>query len=287
MTRLKNAIEDSRGVAEGRQAPMVNVDRGGQNGWMTDYQAVVSSASYVRQNLIAIVLEAPRGFENLNNPDRWKATLKAMFELHAQRIEGLNSTLTAEFSETALGGAGERMQNVTNVTRQPSEPQITLPDKYGKPFSVFLRGWITNLLMDPDTKHAGVVTGDNVPEDLLPDVTGATVLFIEPDPTMTKVVEAWLCTNMMPQGSGDIIGVRDKTAALEVPELAVTFTAITDVGEGVELLAQEKLDEINLQNANPNLAPAFVQDREADLKDNEGGYAEQADAAARAAIRNQ
>jgi len=286
--RPANALGDTTGFAELRDTPMVDVVNGGQFGFAIDPATYVSSTPYVRRNLIPIVLELPRGFDYLPNPPKWRAAGKAILELHAKSIEGLNMKLSVEFVEQPFGGSGEIQQSVSNVTRARSEPSFSYVEKYGRPFSIFFDAWIKELLMDPETKVANVVTraaSKGKLLDLLPDVQGATMLFIEPDPTMQKVDKAWLLTNMMPMEGVDTEGRRDLTAASDQLEFNMTFTNIGFVGYGVNILAQKMLNELNLLGkANPNLRPAFLGGVAADVKAAEAGYVEKINAAAKAAV---
>lgn len=259
----------------------------GQNGFRTDFEGFVNNSSYVRRNMIAVLMEAPRGFQHLPQPEQWVATLKSLIELQANSIEGLNSTLSVEFSEVAVGGAGEMQEDITNVTRERSTPTFTWTEKYGKPINAFLSGWITNLMMDPITKVPNVMTrsGDK-PTDILPDYTSCTVMFIEPDPTHTRVVHAWLSTNMMPKTAGETVGARNLTTAGETVEYSVEFTALTQEGLGVQLLAQRYLDEMNMAAVNPNLKPAFINHIESDIIAEDSGYHDHLDRASKISVQN-
>lgn len=286
MSRLKDAVLGKVGYAIGKDQPMVDLKNGAQMGYQPDYASLVSNSAYVKRNLITFLVESPRGFQDLDNPDRWVGTLKALVELHAKTIEGLQSTLTVEYSETPVGGAGEMQEDVTNVTRARSNPSFTWTEKYGKPINAFLDGWILNLIMDPQTKFPAVVTrGSKKPTDLLPDYNGMTVMFVEPDPTHTKVVQAWLCTNMRPKTGGDVTGRRDLTAAGETVDYQVEFTAVTQVGAGVNKFAQRLLDEMTLTGANPNLRPAFVDQITADVKAGDAGYTAAVNNAGKTAVK--
>lgn len=283
---LKNATEEGipaervhengtwEAYSERHLQPMVDISEpsAGQNGPFTNFEGYVSNSTYVRRNLIAVLIEAPRGFDHLPDSDKWRKTLKALVELQADSIEGLTSTLTADFVEHAVGGAGEMQEDISNVTRARSTPTFNWTEKYGKPINAFLTGWITELLMDPISKVPGVVTralqngentGNNTPPgptpDMLPDFTGMTVLFFEPDPTHTRVIHAWLCTNMHPKTAGEVVGNRDLTSAGESVQYSVEFTSLTQEGYGVRLYAQRVLDEMNENAINPNTMPAFVE----------------------------
>jgi hypothetical protein len=275
-TRTKQIILGNKdGFSKGRENVILDLRDNGVMGFQPDYPSYLSNASYIKRNMIPFLVQAPRGFKDLDPTGGMTETLKALVELHAKTIDGLNSTLTVDWSETAFGGAGEMQQDVTNVMRERSVPNFTWVEKYGKPINRFLELWITGLLMDPATKYPGVVMDSNVPPaDLLPDYIAATMLFIEPDPTHTRVVEAWLCTNMMPKTAGENIGKRDITTAGDITEVAVEFSAITQVGRGVRAFAQNVLDSLTLKNVNPNSRPAFMKEISNDLKTGTPGYSE-------------
>ena len=273
-------LAKGKGFVETNTATAVDITKGGQNGYMPNLAVIDANAAHVRKNLIAISLQAPEGFGDLPEPDMWRAAWKAMVEKHPTRIEGLRATLNVEWVETTINGGNQVQQDVGNVTRERSEPAFTWQEKRGKPFKALLEGWILNLLGDPNNKIPMVVTrGLTNKVKPLPSYTGATVLFIEPDVTHTEVVEAWLCTNMMPNTSGPIEGSRDLTSGGENVEIQVTFSATTQYGYGVRKYAQTVLDSINLSGINPNLAPAFMQEVDADLVD-QPGYIEQIEEAA-------
>lgn len=285
MSRLADTILDNKGYNQYGRSAMVDIRKGGSNGPAPDYAAYVTNSAYVRRNIIAILIEAPRGFQDLEDPDYWVSTLKNLVELAPKTIEGLSQTLTVEHIENPFGGAGEVQQDISNVTRQRSAPQFTWNEKYGKAVASFLNGWVLNLIMDPDTKYPRVVKNTDKPADLLPDYTGMTVLFIEPDPTHTKVITAWLSTNMRPTGTvAEISGSRDITAALQGADYSVEFTALTQIGEGVNSFAQEILDNMTLTGANPSLQEAFVREIDAEVEAADTGYANRVEKMASATI---
>lgn len=290
-SRVSRHILGNEGYAKDKTNAQGMVDiselASGQNGPQTNFEGYVNNASYVRRNIIAVLVDAPAGFQDLPNPELWVSTLKSLIELHPQSIEGLQSTITSDFTETAVGGAGEMQEDLSNVTRARSTPSIGYVEKAGKPINAFYKGWTFNLMMDPITKIPRVLNNaeGNRPTDLLPDYTGATVLFIEPDPTHTRVVQSWLCTNMHPKSPGEEIGSRDLTAGGETVTYNIEFTALTQVGHHVDLMATSWLENLNKSGGiNPNLkAPLTGDDESTDINDNispdvkesETGYAEQ------------
>lgn len=275
-SRLQNTILGNRAYGQDSQTPMVNLQIGGQMGPMTDFVGYVSNSAYVRRNVICQLVAAPRGFRDLDNPEIWEQTLKSLVELHAKSIEGLVSTLTVEHVENAVGGAGEMQQDISNVTRSRSTPTFMWTEKYGQPVRAFLEGWVQMLIMDPITKYPGIISTGKRPSDLLPDYTGATMLFFEPDPTFTKVTKAWLCTNMRPNNQvAENTGRRDLTQAGESVDYSVEFTALTQVGNRVLAFAQERLNAMSLNGMNPNFQSAFVSTIDPYVRDTDNGYSEQ------------
>lgn len=287
MSRLSDAIlQSNQAYAAGRQNPMLDLTKGGQMGFAPDYTQWVSNQSYIRRNLFCLLVEAPRGFNYLQNGDKYVGVLKSLVELHALSIDGLNAGLEVETSETPVGGGGQMQQHFTNVTEARSNPVFRFDEKYGMPVASFFRSWITHLMMDPHSKVANIGTlSGNKPTDMLADMYSATMMFIEPDPTHTKVVKSWLCTNMFPTGTGEIVGRRDLTAAGEQTTYDITFTALTQYGLGVDQFAQTLLDGINITGANPYLRPAFVNEIAADVRAAAVGYENQVEQMGSSSLR--
>ena len=287
MARLTDAIlQNNQAFAAGRQNPMIDLSKGGQMGFAPDYTQWVSNQSYIRRNLFCLLVEAPRGFNFLQNGDKYVGVLKSLVELHALSIDGLNAGLEVETSETPVGGGGQVQQHFTNVTEARSNPVFRFDEKYGMPVASFFRSWITHLMMDPHSKVANIGTlSGNKPTDMLADMYSATMLFIEPDPTHTKVVKSWLCTNMFPTGTGEIVGRRDLTQAGEQTTYDITFTALSQFGLGVDQFAQQMLDGINITGANPYLRPAFISQIAADVRAAANGYEQQVESLGSSSLR--
>lgn len=275
-SRLQNTILGQSAYGLNTHTPMVNLQIGGQMGPMPDLVGYVANSAYVRRNVICQLVAAPRGFNDLDKPAAWRQTLKSLVELHAMSIEGLNSTLNIEHVETAVGGAGEMQQDLANVTRERSRPVFTWNEKYGKPVKAFLEGWVQLLMMDPGSKGPGILAYNRRPSDLLPDYHGASMLFFEPDPTFTKVQEAWLCTNMRPDGQlTEVTGRRDLTQSGEALNYQITMTALTQTNAKVRDFAQSRLDAMSLNGMNPNFQNAFVNSIHPELQNSDNGFEEQ------------
>lgn len=273
MSRLSDAILNgaySRDIGK----PMLDLKYGGQQGWAPNLTEWTSNQAYVSRPVICLMIEAPKMFTVMPDSQKWIASLKAMFELHARSIEGLNAGLTVDSDEHALGGAGEQQQEVVNVTRERSQPRFSFVEKYGRPIQTFLDYWIRYGMMDPETKFALLGTrGNSNVKDMMADWYTATCLFIEPDPLHQTVDKAWLVTNMYPTGTGDITAKRDLTSSQEVLNLDIEFAGISQVGLGVNKFAQELLTAINTRNSDPFMKSAFMNKVSADVsRENKNSY---------------
>ena len=266
-SRITDALYTGQAHSRGRKVPMLDTQYGGAMGaWHWNQGEWVSTTHYVRRNLVCLLLEAPKGFQMMPDPQFWVSCLKSMVEVHAKTIEGLNAGLTVEVAETQVSGGGEVFEDFTNVTRARTQPTFTFTDLYGRPIQNFLHDWITYLIGDPDSKVPMLSTIEGIrPNDLLADIYSATMLFYEPDPTHTKVAKAWLVTNMYPKSTGEIIGKRDLASAGETLELNIEFTGVSQTGLGIVNFAQQLMDNINIANANPNLRNAFLTGPESDV----------------------
>lgn len=289
--RRKNDTIIGNTVAYGktRTAPMTNLIHGGNMGFLPDYSTFVSATPYVRRNIVARLMQAPTMFESRylgSDGQKFVDALKAMVELLPRTINGLQSGLTPEFIENPYGGGGETISEVSDMKRAQSTPSFVWDEKYGKPIQSLLTFWMENGMMDPESKYPRIIANTGrKPDDLLLDFKTMTVLFFEPDPTHTKIVEAWLCTGMMPKSNGTVEGRRDLTSAGEGLELDIEFTATTQHGIAVRAAAQSVLDEINRYNLNPNARAAYADQIDADVRAGNAGYVEQVAEMARTQVR--
>ncbi len=275
MSRVAQAILGENAFARLGAGAMLDLSYGGQHGYSPVLTEWVSNQAYVQQHLCCMVLEAPRFFQLMPEPSKWVQTLKSIFEQHVKTIGGFNAGLTVEFDEHPVGGAGEMQQELTDVKRARTEPTFEVTEKFGRPIQTFIEQWIIYGLMDPESKFAMVGTlAGTKPDDLLADWFTASMLFYEPDPTNQRVMKAWITTNMMPKGTGDITGKRDLTVAKELSNISIEMTGISQYGVGPRAFAQRLLDGINRANANPSLRPAFIDKIASDVEAaNISGYA--------------
>ena len=250
---------------------------GGRGGYAPVLAEFINNQAYIRKPLIPILLQYPKFFDLMPNPNIWIETLKAIVELHPKSIDGFNAGLQVDTDTHPVGGGGELQHEVVNVKRQPSEPSFTYVEKYGMPIKTFFYYWITYGLQDPDTKFALVNTLDsnNIKNfDLTAEQYSMTMLFIEPDPTHTKVLKSWVTTNMFPIDSLDIIGKRDLPAGSELDEFSIKFSGISQFSLGTNSFAQSILEasQKNLVNSNPYYRKSFLNGKDANITDTSNGY---------------
>jgi len=284
--RVTEALMVDKVAQHAKNEPMLDLKFGGQFGFSPKLGAVsadgkahfsewISNHKYISMNVIPIIIEYPRFFDLMNDGESYKKTLKALVELHSRNIDGLASGLTVETAEFDVGGAGEKQEEIVNVTRARSVPVHTWEEKAGKPVNRFLTDWIRYGLMDPDTKSALISTlgGIKETEVYTPDFYSMTVLYIEPNITKTNVVEAWLCTNMFPKSNGEVTGKRDLSSAGEGKSMAIEFTSITMYNHAVRDLATKTLAAFASNKVDPNDLVNFVDGIDANLiADKYNGY---------------
>lgn len=273
MSRITEAVLGQVSFGRNANQPILDPTYGGQFGYAPNLTEWVSNQGYVARNAICILLEAPRFFQLMPDPNKWVSALKSILELHCRTIEGYNAGLKLEFDEHPVGGAGEMQQEVTDSKRDRTEPSFTFVEKYGNSIQLFLQNWIQYGIMDPDTKYALISTlSGQKPEDLLADWYTCSVLVMEPDPTHQKVIKAWVTANMMPMTTDTIEAKRDLASARELKTLTVGFTGVSQTGLGVINFAQSILDSINMSNANPYLRPSFVNKVDEEISSTQEGY---------------
>jgi hypothetical protein len=123
------------------------------------------------------------------------------------------------------------------------------------------------LVFSNELRAPGIITTPEGSErtDRLLDYYSFTVLFIEPNLNLNRVVVALLCSNMVPRSSGTRELGFDKTSANQVSTISVTFSALTERGAGVNQLAQRVLDQMRAVGANPMTRQASIQGIDADV----------------------
>lgn len=262
------------GLSYGGAEAVARLDVDGQNGFSTDFRYLNANTPYVKQRTLCFVLEVPAFFKYIGNNGREiTRAFKSIMENKTEKISGLDSSIKAEYTQVNIGPT-EVFDAFTRSTREKSEPTHTLTDLYGRAISTFFETWIVMGLGDPITNIPGVVTSRKYLEEirgrnavngqhiytLMPENVAATCIYIEPDPTMTFAVNAWLCTNMMPDNAGDRQGEMDRTSAPDKQEITIKFTCVQEVNSGVKVLANNVLQALEIRGMNSVDRRAYIGD---------------------------
>jgi hypothetical protein len=276
MTRYTNPFVGNTGYGRGLAENTINLSQAGTVQFAPDLANIAANTPYVRRNVVAFLIEAPRFFQFTSNPDLAVRSLKALIENHTRTIDGLNQQLTVDTAEAPYGGSGERIQVATNVTRATSAPSHGMWELQGRAVSRFIKWWITYGIGDENTKVPLVVADGQVSaEDYDATFYGATILYVEPDPTFTDVVSAWLCTNMFPLGTPPWEGSKDASQLGQNLDLNIEFTAASDVSIGTIMFARKLIQSLNLAGMNPNENPLWLENVSADVQKATNGIADQ------------
>lgn len=252
-------VKKDSSLASGRTRP-IDMSVGGQQGATSDPLGWVSSATYVRQKLIAVLYHSPNHMKLMPDGQKRIEQLKALVELLPQSITGLNARVDVTFEESRVSNGGEFHETVTNAERVRSVPVFEYQEKEGKAIKNFFNDWIKYLLMDTESTHPYLATTAEYEQagspEFLPDDISMAVLFIEPSRDLRRVTTAWMTTNMMPKTSGDDEGKRVIGEANEVVVQSIEFTGTTMMGTEVDRIAQAYLDDLNKAGFRPDSLPA-------------------------------
>lgn len=273
MKRPNNLFLNEAGFSKGLQSPMLNLGHGGQHGFTPDYRVLASSIPYVRRNMQIRLLSAPAGFARLGADARvHESMLKALIETYPKAVEGITSTLSAEFQSTMIGGSGEEFEVAVDTKIARTAPVFNYDEVGNKVIQPYFEWWHKTFRQNPFTKHPEIIHLVEDTSNYMEDEAGATVLFYETDITGKRIVDAWLSVNFSPKTFGQREAKRELTAAMELLSLSIEFTAVTLSNNVVRGLAQTLLDETNLFGFDPNRLPVNNGVVAAGIKAATGGF---------------
>lgn len=264
------------GPARKTPSPMVDLRKGGQFGNNPNVAAFLANTDYISRKARVILLTAPEGWNYFDEGQAYIDALKAIVEVHAQSWEGFTDTLSVASEQTPVGGAGEQQHTPTKVTREPSVPVLTIPEKYGLPVRAVFESQIIDLIMDPDNEIATLYTlpANRRPRHQLPNIYTFSVLVFEPDPTFQYANRAQIIVNMYPQQGPEGTMRFDKTAEGEKATYSITFNGITQRGRGVIDFANKMIQQSNIVGTSPQLAPPAISRVSDDVARGTGGFME-------------
>lgn len=266
------------------RAPIFDMSLGGQNGAMMVPTEINQNSSYAKQRLIAVPLHMPRAIKYLPNSKKVLSTLISLMTVWPEKIDGLNYTLSLEFDERRIGNAGQMFHTVTGAKREPSRISYSWKDTQNAGISRFWNYLTEMLIMSPELGAPGVCFTDAYLDAgspvYLPEDKSMTMLYIEPDDTLTRPVWAWIETNMMPRSAGEITGVREVHYTADVPEVPIEFTSTgMPMSKEVFTQATNYLKSLRLQGLRPTESRAFVEGPAANVDSTLADYRAKIDAA--------
>ena len=245
----------------GMNTPITNIERGGSQGWsprlgLLDGTAEwISEKPFVQEDVMAFILEYPKGFDILPGGELLKRILKSYWEDRVSKIDGLKATLTIEYAEHSIGRSGQKYQVAVKSTREQSEISTTAVEPAGRPFERMTEVWLKYLVRDDVTQSPLITTvipsSRTVKEIYFDYLNSCTILFIEPDTSRRYVERAYLTFNMKPKQTPEISSKKDIDGSAEIKENTIPWTGITSISNGVYELAQNMLDNIAVLGTDP------------------------------------
>jgi len=264
------------------KSPVLDPSIGGQNGFrhkiggLDDKDAVIelhNDTKYLNTQVIPVLMQIPTGFEYFSGKKKIYEAMKHIFEVRPTSITGLKGSLTVNFVETDVNGAGEKYSQAVNVLRERTQVEFTWRDIVGRPIQKLLTTWIEYLIMDPDTK---------VPKlSMLPgyatrawqtDLQTMTMLFIEMDVSHKYVDKAWLVTAMMPNTNGPVEGRRNLAEDAAPLDIVVQFTGTTDQSQATVNLAEKIIGTFSYLKSDSDFAPLAVTETDPSLSEATTGF---------------
>ena len=268
MARVQNALlGQGQAYMFGTTNPALDIALGGQMGWSVNMVEWVNAQPYVRIDMVPIVMEVPTGFQDLPDSQLWIDAYVALWGTRMSRITGIQSTLTVDVVESAVGRAGEMFEVPSNATMARSQLSTECDEIYGRPIQKYLEAYNNLLIRDPNTGIANINTlSSTTRTDMLADVYSGTILFFEPNPCFAEPQDAVLCCNVFPKGAGDRTMSRELGQVGDKVTLNVEWGCIAQRGYGVLKLAREMMQLINIAGANPTMAVPLVSEASADAQ---------------------
>ena len=269
-----NRMLGKESFAKGAYSPVVDPRMGQQMGFMPNFRELPSNTPYTRKSMIPILVQHPLFMDYIDGGQLLIETLKVLVEEHPLSIEGINLTITPDFAETPVGGGGQKLRIIQNMTQAESTPSFSYQEKYGKVITRFFTYWQRTAMMNPETKFPEILhmAISDMPEEILENFMSMSMLFIEPDPTHRYVVEAALLSNMMPSSGIPREMVRNLPDGDQALTLSMEFTSVTESTAAVFEFAQEVLNSISLTGVSPNNRPAAFDSIHANVEAANRGY---------------
>ena len=263
------------------RSPIVDMTRGGQNGFMPQPIQWNSRTNYVKQQLRAFLVTPPALFQYATDPQNEIAVLKAMIELLPLKVDGLTQTLSIEHgASTPMGNGGEVLESATGASRSPSKPSYGYGlEILGQSITRYWDEFARLYIMDPQLMTPGIVQNANYINAGSPVITAAdqsfTVIYIEPDMTLARPLKVWLSANHQPTGDiGALTGVAERGSSLPTEDITQQFTAYSQFGQGPLMFAAAILTGLKLQDLRPYELVPIIQEIDPSVSATQTGIAD-------------
>lgn len=269
--------------------PMLDLTFGGHGGFVphiggldvngNNFEEILASSAYIKQPLIPVLLAFPDYMNKLpENSTSIKYMFKAIVEKAYNSFTGFNGKISVITEEHQIGNSQEMYEEVMDVQRARSQISYNFTEKAGKPIQRVLNHLIFNAMMHPDTK-VPLIRNYLSQEDLqslyLPNMYRFCAIYIEPDRTFTKCVDAFLCVNCFFKDSGDRDGGRDLKNRTKLVEYDIELASVTMNNDSTIALGQKILNSMSIHSQLPEDVIAMpITGIDPEVNEVKSGYAE-------------
>lgn len=246
MTAMTNALlaNEAANLGAARFANVANIQEGGQLGIGPRILQIDAATPLVLNPAIIVLLSAPTMWDKYESA---KKTLKALFEMHAKSVSGIDFGYTLNFSDILVGHDGQHMSMPTSSTRTAAAPSFTWPEIYGNVVWNLHYKWITEI-QHPDTQMSQLSAAfdeGEVPAWLM-STFSASFIAIQPDPTgiPDRIIDAAVYTAVIPTETGNL-GLKRDIGSTESPERSIAYKALVQHNDNTRELGRLVLQSMN------------------------------------------
>lgn len=268
-TTTKEYLLSNQSYMRDRNIQVTDITKVAPAGLVPDYANYDGLPDALNFNVIPFVLHLPTMWRALGQDGLMiQAATKNLIENHFAGIEGLQKRLDMDTYDTDVVGGTEKMQNVTNVSRQQSNIVTTINDKTNRPIQRLLETWIRCGFGDEYSKVPLISLYDKTLRfnEILPSQRCAAVLFVSPNETKTRVDKAWLALNFAPKTTGENNGVKDQNVKGVGSQLSIEWLSLCQHSLGVDEMGQLMLDQLNRPALNPGLFKSAISEIHPDVQ---------------------
>ena len=265
-----NAQLETQGHTGLTESPMLNLEYGGQNGYIPSmareiagkqFEEWISNAAHVSTNIVPFVLRTPKIFDVLADKDlgaKLKRIYIDIFTIHPQSITGFNRTITVNTVEHRIGATEEMQEEVVGSKKTRTQLTYVFEDKLGESISRFLAFLITYGVMDYRTQTALISTLETTEEFrkgnlYTPDYYSGTTLYVELDRVNVNVQNAYVGYNFFPKTTGELTNQRNLGEDLKMANLSVPCAGIYISDNQVKAYAQKYIEKVSILRTNPDI----------------------------------